>query len=124
AFFFLDHDQRVTFTAGSELNLPDRFWLSDTVVFGSGFLKGDGPDHMPRHTTLDLALCKDLGENWSLRWSALNVTNSLFLTGLDISFAGTHYAAPRENFGASALSIPLLMRLVLEFISWISSRRR
>jgi len=56
AFFFLDHDQRVTVTAGSELNLPGRFWFSDTVIFGSGFVRGDGPAHMPRHTTLDVVL--------------------------------------------------------------------
>ena len=96
AFFFLDHDQRVTVTAGSELNLPGRFWFSDTVVFGSGFVRGDGPAHMPRHTTLDVALGKDISENWSVRLTALNVTNGLFLTGLDNSFAGTHYTAPRE----------------------------
>jgi hypothetical protein len=28
--------------------------------------------------------------------SALNVTNALFLTGFENSFAGTHYANPRE----------------------------
>jgi outer membrane receptor for ferrienterochelin and colicin len=95
-FFFLDHDQRITVTAGSELNLPDRFWLSDTAIFGSGFLKGVGPEHMPHHTTFDLAVGKDISENWSARLSATNVTNKLFLTGIENSFAGTHYYAPRE----------------------------
>jgi hypothetical protein len=98
-FFFLDHDQRVTLTAGSEFNLPRRFWFSDTVVFGSGFLKGDGPDHMPKHATLDVALGKDISENVSLRLTALNVTNNLFLTGIGNSFAGTHYTTPREISG-------------------------
>jgi outer membrane receptor protein involved in Fe transport len=51
---------------------------------------------MPAHTTLDLAAGKDLGQNVSLRVSALNVTNALFLTGFENSFAGTHYANPRE----------------------------
>jgi hypothetical protein len=40
-------------TYGSN-NLPDRFWVSDTVIFGSGFVRGNGltqPDHMPHHTT-------------------------------------------------------------------------
>ena len=41
-------------------------------------------------------LWKDISENWSVRLTALNVTNGLFLTGLDNSFAGTHYTAPRE----------------------------
>jgi outer membrane receptor for ferrienterochelin and colicin len=95
-FFFLDHDQRVTFTAGSEITLPERFWFSDNVIYGSGFLRGNGPDHMPHHTTFDLSLGKDIGENVSLRISALNVADKLFLTGIDNSFAGTHYYAPRE----------------------------
>jgi hypothetical protein len=96
-FFFLD--QRVTLTAGSELNLPDRFWVSDTVILGSGFVRGNGltqPDHMPHHTTVDVSVGKEIGENISLRATALNIANSLFLTGLDNSFAGTHYYAPRE----------------------------
>ena len=95
-FFYLDHDQRVTVTAGSELNLPGRLWFSDTVVFGSGFLKGEGPEHMPHHPTLDLAVGKDLGENWSARLTATNITDQLVLTGIENSFAGTHYFAPRE----------------------------
>jgi outer membrane receptor protein involved in Fe transport len=95
-FFFLDHDQRVTFVAGSELNLPGRCWVSDTVIYGSGFLRGNGPDHMPHHTTLDLAFGKNIGENLSLKFTALNVADELFLTGINNSFAGTHYYAPRE----------------------------
>jgi hypothetical protein len=54
---------------------------------------------MPRHTTLDVAAGKDLGQNVQLRFSALNVTNELFLTGFENSFAGTHYANPREVTG-------------------------
>jgi len=96
AYFYLDHDQRVTMTTGASLDLPRRFWVSANVVYGSGFLKGDGPDHMPQHTTMDVALGKDIGENLSLRASALNVANSLYLTGFENSFAGTHYANPRE----------------------------
>ena len=46
--------------------------------------------------TPKLALGKDIGENLSLRASALNVANSLYLTGFENSFAGTHYTNPRE----------------------------
>ena len=98
-YFFLDHDQRVTFTPGAELNLPDAAWVSGSVTYGSGFLRGNGPAHMPRHTTLDIAAGKDLGRNVQLRFSALNVTNALFLTGFENAFAGTHYANPREITG-------------------------
>jgi hypothetical protein len=95
-FFYLDHDQRVTIAAGSEVTLPKRMWTSFNIVYGSGFLRGDGPDHMPQHATLDLALGKDINANVSLRLTALNALDAQFLTGLDNSFAGTHYAAPRE----------------------------
>jgi hypothetical protein len=96
AYFSLDHDQRVTMTAGASLDLPQKLWASANVVYGSGFLRGNGPDHMPQHTTVDLALGKDIGEHVTLRVSALNVANSLYLTGFENSFAGTHYANPRE----------------------------
>ena len=99
AYFYLDHDQRVTFTPGVELTLPDAAWASASVTYGSGFQRGNGPAHMPRHATLDLAAGKDLGPKVSLRFSALNVTNALFLTGFENSFAGTHYANPREVTG-------------------------
>ena len=99
AYFYLDHDQRVTFTPGVELTLPESTWASASVTYGSGFLRGNGPAHMPRHTTLDIAAGKDLGQNVELRFSALNVTDALFLTGFENSFAGTHYANPREITG-------------------------
>jgi outer membrane receptor protein involved in Fe transport len=76
--------------------LPRHFWLSGNAVYGSGFVRGDGPDHMPQHLTLDLALGKDVGDSLSLRVSALNVANSLYLTGFENAFAGTHYANPRD----------------------------
>ena len=96
AYFYLDHDQHVTFTPGFELDLARRFWISGGVTYGSGFLRGNGPGHMPRHATADLSLGKEIGEKWSVRLTALNVANALFLTGLANSFAGTHYANPRE----------------------------
>ena len=51
---------------------------------------------MPAHTTLDLALGRDFGDKLSLRMAGLNITNELFLTGIENSLAGTHYANPRE----------------------------
>lgn len=99
AYFYLDHDQRITFTPGAELILPRSAWVSASVTYGSGFLRGNGPEHMPQHTTLDVAAGKDLGQNLEVRFSALNVTNELFLTGFENSFAGTHYTNPREITG-------------------------
>lgn len=97
-YFFLDHDQRVTINTGASLDLPKGFWLSGMVLFGSGFLLGDGPDHLPAHTTGNVAVGKTVSERVSVRFTATNVTNEQFLTGLENSFAGTHYAAPREMF--------------------------
>jgi carboxypeptidase family protein len=96
AYFFLDHDQRVTFTPGFELDLPQGTWIAGTVIYGSGFLRGDGPTHMPSHASGDISVGKDFGKSLTLRVTALNVTNELFLTGLNNSFAGTHYTNPRE----------------------------
>ncbi len=43
-YFFLDHDQRNTLSAGMEGNLPYRMFASLEFNYGSGFLNGDGPD--------------------------------------------------------------------------------
>ena len=50
--FFLDHDQRDTLSTGFTINLPSRSYVSGNVRYGSGFLDGDGPNHLPGHTTL------------------------------------------------------------------------
>jgi outer membrane receptor protein involved in Fe transport len=94
-YFYMDHDQRVTLSTGFDATLPFRFWAAGTVLYGSGFVKGDGPEHMPQHTTIDLSIGKDF-ENWSVRGTALNLFNNEFLTGFESSFAGTHYNYPRE----------------------------
>jgi hypothetical protein len=95
-FFYLDHDQHVTFNTGFELALPSQFFASATLLYGSGFLLGDGPDHLKPHTTADLAIGKDINEKLLVRLTILNFTNEDFLTGFANSFAGTHYQNPRE----------------------------
>jgi hypothetical protein len=95
-YFYMDHDQRVTLNSGANFTLPRGIWASTSLVYGSGFLKGDGPDHMPQHATVDLSVGKDIKESWSLRFTALNIMNHQYLTGIDNSFAGTHWANPRE----------------------------
>jgi outer membrane receptor protein involved in Fe transport len=95
-YFFLDHDQRNTISSVLSLNLPRRAWATTTVSYGSGFLDGDGPDHLPAHTTFDLELGKSVGENWSVAVSALNVSNRRYLVDSANTFGGTHYVNPRE----------------------------
>jgi outer membrane receptor protein involved in Fe transport len=98
-FFYLDHDQRVTFNTGWEAKLPWATTASASVEYGSGFLNGDGPDHLPGHTTLDLSFEKQVGENWSLELSALNVGNRRYMLDSSNTFGGTHFANPREISG-------------------------
>ncbi len=95
-YYFLDFDQRHTLSTGLEINLPRRSWASGNVYYGSGFLDGDGPGHLPAHTTVDLAIGKQLGEQWSLQAYALNIANRRFFIDHSNEFAGTHYAPPRQ----------------------------
>jgi len=95
-YFDLDHDQRVTFNTSATVDLPRGFWVSGTVLVGSGFLLGDGPDHLAAHTTADLAAGVTIHTRLGLRLSATNIANSDYFTGLNNAFAGTHYGAPRQ----------------------------
>ena len=96
SYCYLDHDQRNTLTTGAEFQLPWHAWFSSNVVYGSGFLKIDGPAHLPQHVTGDLEFGKSIREHWSIGLTALNISNTRYLLGLDSSFGGTHYNDPRE----------------------------
>jgi outer membrane receptor protein involved in Fe transport len=96
AYFFLDHDQRDTVAGVFTLRLPWQSWMSGSLAYGSGFLNGDGPGHLPPHATFDLSFEKQIGESWSIRANALNVTNVRYLLDNSNTFGGTHYDAPRE----------------------------
>jgi outer membrane receptor protein involved in Fe transport len=91
----LDHDQRDTFTTGFNLELPWRSWADFHVNYGSGFLDGEGPDHLPSHTTYDLSLGKSFGENWNVRVSGVNLSNHRYLLDNSNTFGGTHTVDPR-----------------------------
>jgi outer membrane receptor protein involved in Fe transport len=97
--FYIDHDQLHTLVLGGEMVLPRRSWLSATVNHGSGFLDGDGPNHLPRHTTMDFAVGKSLGEHWAASLTVINIANTRYLLGRESSFAGTHYNDPRQFIG-------------------------
>lgn len=95
-YFFLDHDQRNTLTTGITLDLPRRAWAAFNVAYGSGFVNGNGPAHLPSHTSYDLSLGKSFKENWSVRLTALNFTNNHYLLDNSNTFGGTHYVNPHE----------------------------
>ncbi len=96
AWFFLDHDQRDTLSLGGDLRLPWRIWTSANLNYGSGFLDGDGPSHLPPHTSFDLSVGKSFGESWTAQVAALNISNNRYLLDNSNTFGGTHYANPRE----------------------------
>jgi outer membrane cobalamin receptor len=93
--FLLDHDQRTTVSVGGTLRLPKASWLAAAVAYGSGFLEGNGPGHLPPHTTFDLSAGTVFGD-WSARIAALNAANKRYLLDESNTFGGTHYASPRQ----------------------------
>ena len=93
--FFLDHDQRDTLSAGVRADLAWRAWIAANVNYGSGFLNGDGPDHLPPHTTVDIAVGKTFGENWAAKLTATNLMNRRYYVDLSNTFGGSHYSDPR-----------------------------
>jgi outer membrane receptor protein involved in Fe transport len=93
---FLDHDQRNTLSTGFNFDLPWRIWSAFNVNYGSGFLDGEGPSHLPPHTTVDWSIGKAIGENLSLRFTALNLGNKHYMLDNSNTFGGTHFANPRE----------------------------
>lgn len=95
---FLDHDQRDTVVAGTDISLPWKSALNFNLAYGSGFLDGDGPAHLPSHTTFDLGLMKTFGERVALHLTALNLTNDHYLLDNSNTFGGTHFTNPREIF--------------------------
>ena len=96
SYFFLDHDQRDTLNFGLDVRLPRRSWVSSNVLYGSGFLAGDGPAHFPGHTTLDLSTGKNFGERWGLKLTATNVFNDRYQIDEANTFGGTHFYDARR----------------------------
>jgi len=96
SFFYLDHDQRDTLSTGLTTTMKWRSWLSANFTYGSGFLNGNGPDHLSSYRTIDLSLGKSFGESWSAKVSAMNLTNKRYFIDLSNTFGGSHFANPRE----------------------------
>jgi outer membrane receptor for ferrienterochelin and colicin len=95
-YFFLDHDQRHTLSTGFNVTLPWEATTAFNVNYGSGFVDGEGPEHLPSHTTYDLSLGKSFGEKWAIRLTGLNLSNHRYLLDNSNTFGGTHFVNPRE----------------------------
>ena len=97
--FLLDHDQRNTVTSVLSLTLPSQVWMTPAYQFGSGFLNGNGPSHLPPHSTFDLAIGKHFGEGWTVSVNAVNIANTRYLLDTSNTFGGTHFINPRQIYG-------------------------
>jgi len=97
--FLLDHDQRNTVTSVLSLTLPGHAWATPAYQFGSGFLNGNGPVHLPPHSTFDLSIGKTFVEKLTVSVSAVNIGNSRYLLDTSNTFGGTHYINPRQIYG-------------------------
>jgi outer membrane receptor protein involved in Fe transport len=96
--FLLDHDQRNTATSVLSLTLPGHIWATPAYQFGSGFLNGDGPSHLPPHSTFDLSIGKNFGEKWIVSANAVNIANTRYLLDTSNTFGGTHFILPRQLY--------------------------
>jgi hypothetical protein len=102
-FGLLDHDQRNTLHIGGQYDLPWHSYASTDVYYASGFTNGTPSaefpgDHLPGHTTFDLALGKSFGEKFSINVQGVNVANRRVLLDNSFTFGGTHFLNPREIF--------------------------
>ena len=102
----LDHDQRNTLNVGFDGRLPRRAYASFNVYYGSGFSNGftDPPspysgNYLPAHTTFDLAVGKEVAENWRVGVNAVNVANTRVLLDNSLTFGGFHENDPRQIYG-------------------------
>jgi outer membrane receptor protein involved in Fe transport len=98
-FCYLDHDQRNTFSAGFHTALPFRISASGNLSYGSGFLNGDGPTHLPDHTEVSFSLSKSIGERLSVGFTAQNIADGRYLLDNSNTFGGTHWNYPRQVSG-------------------------
>jgi outer membrane receptor protein involved in Fe transport len=99
----LDHDQRNTLNVGGDIALPSHSFASTNVYYGSGFTNAFPGQpypgaYLPPHTTFDLSLGKDFGEQFSASINALNVANRRVELDNSVTFGGFHWNNPREVY--------------------------
>ncbi len=98
-FFYLDHDQRNTLNVVATAALPANSWASLVYSYGSGFLNGNGPQHLPPHSEVSLSMGKTFTEALSASLNITNLTNASYMLDNSNTFGGTHWALPRVIYG-------------------------
>jgi TonB dependent receptor/Carboxypeptidase regulatory-like domain/TonB-dependent Receptor Plug Domain len=99
----LDHDQRNTLNLGGDVTLSWRTIASTNIYYGSGFTNAFPGQpfpgaYLPQHTTFDLSVGKDFGENFSASFNAMNVANRRVELDNSVTFGGFHWNNPREIY--------------------------
>jgi hypothetical protein len=99
----LDHNQRNTLNLGGDLTLPWQAYASTNVYYGSGFTNAfpDQPypgNNLPQHTSFDLTLGKDFGDNFSASVNTMNAANRRVELDNSVTFGGFHWNNPREVY--------------------------
>lgn len=97
-WFLLDHDQRNTLNAVLTTTLPWQGWASVAYTYGSGFLDGDGPPHLPPNSLVGLSMGKQFGESLSASLNFTNLANARYLLDNSNTFGGTHWQNPRQFY--------------------------
>ncbi|HUK18989.1 MAG TPA: hypothetical protein VLW65_21360 [Bryobacteraceae bacterium] len=80
------------------MSLPGHMWMTPAYQFGSGFLNGDGPAHLPPHSTFDLSIGKQIGEAFTVSANAVNIANTRYLLDTSNTFGATHYVNSRQVY--------------------------
>ena len=100
----LDHEQRITMSAGLTHTVNELTKLSVDGILGSGLRSGfANTDHMPLYTQLDMSVTRHVpidAEGLDLRLSVLNLLdiNYQINDGTGISTAAAHYGPRRTVF--------------------------
>jgi outer membrane receptor protein involved in Fe transport len=94
-YYFLDHDERNSATGSVDWTITPSAWTHVSISYGSGFLRADGPEHLPSHVTGDVSAGFSFAGRWSAAVDVLNVTDRRYFVNLSSEFNGTHVARPR-----------------------------
>ena len=86
-------------SAGFHAALPFRVSASANLSYGSGFLDGEGPQHLPDHTEFSFSLSKSIGERLSVAFTAQNIGDGRYLLDNSNTFGGTHWNYLRQVSG-------------------------
>ena len=104
SYFAVDHDQRDTLNTGftaqpahshlvrQQCLLRLRFLQTAWQIPATGPIRGN---YLPAHTTFDLSAGHNIGENWELSGSLLNVTDHRVLLDNSVTIGGFHWNDPR-----------------------------